>query len=94
MSHVEDPEAIKAATEHVETASIAEKEAIKTVEDEYTDGDDTKPRVGWRRIFRSNPSMEFMKEVAEANAQPLDLQEVKRVSRLHPKRRAETDMSG
>jgi hypothetical protein len=80
MTEMEDVEKAKPSTEHVENASTAEKKAINDVEHEYQDGDDAKPRVGWRKIFRSNPSMDFMREVAEANTQPLDPVEVKKVN--------------
>lgn len=76
---MEDIEATKHTAEHVENASIAEKLARQDVDNEYTGGDDTAPRVGWRRMFRSNPSTEFMREVAEANQHPLDPAEVKKV---------------
>lgn len=82
-AHIEsmaDIEATKHTAEHVEDASIAEKRAVRDVEEEYTGGDDMSPRVGWRRMFRSNPSTEFMKDVAEANQHPLDPAEVRKVS--------------
>ncbi|RSH89200.1 hypothetical protein EHS25_002312 [Saitozyma podzolica] len=83
LTHVEDLdlEAAKPSAEHVENASITEKKAVADVEREYVDGDDAKPRTGLRRLFRSNPSLEFMREVAEANTQPLDPVEVKKVER-------------
>jgi hypothetical protein len=82
LTHVEDLdlEAAKPSAEHVENASITEKKAVADLERDYVDGDDAKPRTGLRRLFRSNPSLEFMREVAEANTQPLDPVEVKKVS--------------
>lgn len=41
--------------------------------------DDTKPRTGIRKLFRRNPSYEFMREVAAANAEPLPELEIKKV---------------
>jgi hypothetical protein len=80
LAQGEDIENVKRTMEHLEDASYAEQKAIQDVEDQYHGGDDTAPRTGWRKLFRSNPSTEFMKEVAEANTQPLDPAEVKRVS--------------
>ncbi|WVQ69236.1 uncharacterized protein L199_007453 [Kwoniella botswanensis] len=76
-----DLEAGKATTEHVENASIAEKQGAER-DIHYDGGDDAaKPRTGLRKLLRRNPSMEFMREVAEANETELDPYEVKRVER-------------
>ncbi|RSH80120.1 hypothetical protein EHS25_007322 [Saitozyma podzolica] len=42
---------------------------------------ETSPPEGWRRIFRRNPDIEFIREVAEADKTVLDPQEVKKVER-------------
>ncbi|WWC59270.1 uncharacterized protein I303_101820 [Kwoniella dejecticola CBS 10117] len=76
-----DLEVGKATTEHVENASINEKgEHDRDIQ--YDNADDaTKPRTGLRKLLRRNPSMDFMREVAEANETELDPYEVKRVER-------------
>lgn len=80
-SNIQSEADVKHDTQHVETASIEhDKEIIRDVDAQYTDGDDGKPRTGWRKMLRVNPSLDFMREVAEANAVPLDPAEVKRVS--------------
>lgn len=42
--------------------------------------DETKPRTGIARLYRKNPSVDFMREVAIANTQELDPVEVKQVT--------------
>ena len=42
--------------------------------------DETKPPTGLRRMLRRNPSLEFVREVAEMDQYELDPVEVKRVS--------------
>lgn len=49
---------------------------------EYTEEEDGRPRTGLRRLLRRNPSMEFVREVARMDEQPLDPKDVKRVGRL------------
>lgn len=48
--------------------------------------DETKPRTGIARLYRKNPSVEFMREVAIANTYELDPDEVKKVKRDPPPR--------
>ncbi|WRT64798.1 uncharacterized protein IL334_001732 [Kwoniella shivajii] len=76
-----DLEGGKGTTEHVENASIDGKRP--TERDIQYDGGDSveKPRTGLRKLLRRNPSVEFMREVAEANETELDPYEVKRVER-------------
>ncbi|WVW78471.1 hypothetical protein I302_100425 [Kwoniella bestiolae CBS 10118] len=76
-----DLEAGKGTTEHVENASITEKQGAER-DIHYDGGDEAdKPRTGLRKLLRRNPSMDFMREVAEANETELDPYEVKRVER-------------
>jgi len=49
---------------------------------EYTPEEDGKPRTGLRRLLTRNPSMEFVREVAEMDQHPLDPVDVKRVCHL------------
>jgi hypothetical protein len=49
---------------------------------EYTPEEDGKPRKGLRRLLTRNPSMEFVREVAEMDQHPLNPVDVKRVGRL------------
>jgi hypothetical protein len=82
MHTIETEADVKHNTQHVETASITrDKELIRDVDAQYTDGDDGKPRTGWRKLLRTNPTLDFMRDVAEANAEPLDPVEVKKVER-------------
>lgn len=81
MRNLESEKDVKHHTEHVESASLGpDKETTRDVDEQYTDGDDGVPVTGWRKLMRKNPSLDFMREVAEANAQPLDPVEVKKVS--------------
>ena len=49
---------------------------------EYTPEEDGKPRKGLRRLLTRNPSMEFVREVAEMDQHPLNPVDVKRVCDL------------
>lgn len=49
---------------------------------EYTVEEDGKPRKGLRKLLTRNPSMEFVREVAAMDQQPLNPVDVKRVYRL------------
>ena len=49
---------------------------------EYTPEEDGKPRKGLRRLLTRNPSMEFVREVAEMDQHPLNPVDVKRVGRF------------
>jgi hypothetical protein len=49
---------------------------------EYTAEEDGKPRKGLRRLLTRNPSMEFVREVAEMDQHPLNPVDVKRVCHL------------
>lgn len=73
-----DPE-MKQEAEHDENARA--KQELHNVEDEYTGDDDAATRTGWRRLLRSNPDIEFMRDLAAANATVLDPAEVKKVGR-------------
>lgn len=67
----------KGDTEHVEHASVKNEE----VELGFAISEDnSKPRKGLRKLLRRNPSVEFLREVAEANEHELDPVEVKKVS--------------
>jgi hypothetical protein len=46
---------------------------------EYTVEEDGKPRTGLRRLLTRNPSMEFVRQVAEMDQQTLNPVDVKRV---------------
>lgn len=77
-----DAEKAKATNEHVENASIIDKSATRDVDAQYDgEDDDTKPRTGLRRLLRRDPGIEFMREVAEANAEELNPKEVRAVER-------------
>lgn len=75
---VHDIEKAKSSSEHVE--EIDDSNENRPVV--YTEGeDDSKPRTGLRRLLRKNPSLDFIKEVAEENKKELDPVEVGRVER-------------
>lgn len=61
----------------VEDADHDLKRQVRDVE--YTEEEDGKPRTGLRRLLRRNPSLEFVREVAQMDQQPLDPVDVKRV---------------
>jgi len=63
--------------EFVEDADVDQKRQHRDVE--YTVEEDGKPRKGLRRLLTRNPSMEFVREVAEMDQQPLNPVDVKRV---------------
>lgn len=67
----------KNATEHIEDADGRSK---VLADFQYNaEEDETRPRSGIARLLRKNPSVDFMREVAIANAQELDPEEVKKV---------------
>lgn len=67
----------KGDSEHVEHAFVKDEEVdLGFVVSE----DNNKPRKGLRKLLRRNPSVEFLREVAEANEHELDPVEVKKVS--------------
>lgn len=45
----------------------------------YHDQEDPSKRTGLRKLMRRNPSLDFIKEVARANQEDLDMAEVKKV---------------
>lgn len=61
----------------------------KTLQNFHYDAeeDETQPRTGMARLYRRNPSVAFMREVAIANTQELDPDEVQKVNRHVPKPR-------
>jgi hypothetical protein len=81
-----DPDALDA----VQIRHDLEKGEIEQVDEVFEQQDapetiipdgfvETSPPKGWRRIFRRNPDIEFIREVAEADKTVLDPQEVKKV---------------
>lgn len=59
---------------------VFEQQDVPEIETVIPDGFvETSPPKGWRRIFRRNPDIEFIREVAEADKTVLDPQEVKKV---------------
>lgn len=67
----------KNATEHLEDVNGHSK---ALADFQYNaEEDETKPRTGIARLYRKNPSVDFMREVAIANTQELDPVEVKQV---------------
>lgn len=77
-----DPEKAKplASAQHFEEVPDADKSPARDVDAQYDGGDDDgKPRKGLRKLLRRDPSLDFMREVAEANAEELDPKEVKGV---------------
>jgi hypothetical protein len=88
MSRTPDPDAMEA----VQIRHDLEKGEIEQVDEVFEQQDapetetvipdgfvETSPPKGWRRIFRRNPDIEFIREVAEADMTVLDPQEVKKV---------------
>lgn len=65
----------------VEDTDADLKRQVRDVQ--YTEEEDGKPRTGLRRLLRRNPSMEFVREVAQMDELPLDPVDVKRVSSSH-----------
>ncbi|WVQ83358.1 hypothetical protein IAT38_005497 [Cryptococcus sp. DSM 104549] len=80
-TQLKDLEAGKHTAEHIEHAPDALKEVDNDVI-QYDAGEDpNKPRTGLRRLLRTNPPVEFMREVADLNEEDLDPAEVKKVER-------------
>lgn len=72
----------KDTTEHVEDIDGRSKALANF---QYNaEEDETKPRTGIARLYRKNPSVDFMREVAIANSQELDPEEVKKVRHIFP----------
>lgn len=69
----------KNTTEHLEDAG-GEPKALANFQ-YNAEEDATKPRTGMARFYRKNPSVDFVREVAIANTQELDPEEVKKVRR-------------
>jgi hypothetical protein len=67
--------------EFVEDADTDQKRQHRDVE--YTVEEDGKPRKGLRKLLTRNPSMEFVREVAEMDQHPLNPVDVKRVCPLN-----------
>jgi len=65
--------------EHVEDTEMGDLKSSERDIVYDAQEDNTKPRTGLRRLFRRNPSLEFMREVAAADAEPLPEMEVKKV---------------
>ena len=67
----------KGWSEHVEDTTPVETQEVQYL----GDTEDETNRKGLRRLLRRNPSVDFIREVAEANTKELDPVEVKKIER-------------
>lgn len=69
----------KGEFEHIDRVESIDDERPGAAE-AYQAEEDDKPPTGLRRLLKRNPSVEFIREVAEMNETELDPEEVKAVS--------------
>lgn len=77
MTGLDIERAEKNLTEHLE--DVDEQSKALANFHYNAEEDETKPRTGIARLYRKNPSVDFMREVAIANTYELDPDEVKKV---------------
>lgn len=82
MTGLDIERASKNITEHLE--DVDEQSKALANFHYNAEEDEMKPRTGIARLYRKNPSVDFMREVAIANTYELDPHEVKKVRQDSP----------